>query len=104
MALDKAIKSGKEHRKPYRGSKAIDGTCRNHGSCPWCKQNRQHKFRDKQADELSGGMKMKLRMRVVIYTEMEDDETIDDAVGRVLNAIYGAGMNVYAYDGVELVD
>ena len=52
MALDKAIKSGKEHRKPYRGSKAIDGTCRNHGSCPWCKENRQHKFRDKQADEL----------------------------------------------------
>ena len=51
MALDKAIKSGKEHRKPYRGSKAIDGTCRNHGSCPWCKANRQHKFRDKQADE-----------------------------------------------------
>lgn len=47
---------------------------------------------------------MKLRMRVVIYTEMEDDETIDDAMGRVLSGIYGAGMNVYAYDGVELVD
>lgn len=47
---------------------------------------------------------MKLRMRVVIYTEMEDDETIDDAIDRVLNGIYGAGMNVYAYDGVELVD
>lgn len=53
MALDKAIKSGKEHREPYRGSKAIDGTCRNHGSCPWCKENRLHKFRDKQADELN---------------------------------------------------
>lgn len=49
-------------------------------------------------------MTMKLRMRVVIYTEMDDNETIDDAIGRVLNAIYSAGMNVYAYDGVELVD
>ena len=51
MALDKAIKSGKEHRKPYRGSKAIDRTCRNHGGCDWCAENRKHKFRDKQEDE-----------------------------------------------------
>lgn len=40
MALDKAIKSGKEYRKEYRGSKAIDCTCRNHGSCVWCRMNR----------------------------------------------------------------
>ena len=46
MALDKAIKYGKEHRKPYRKSKAIDKTCRNHGGCPYCEQNRLHKFRD----------------------------------------------------------
>lgn len=52
MALDKAIKSRKEHRKPYRGEKAVDGTCRNNGGCPWCEENRRHKFRDKQADEL----------------------------------------------------
>ena len=47
MSLDKAIEHGKEKRKPYRGSKAIDGTCRNHGSCKWCENNRKHKFRDK---------------------------------------------------------
>ena len=52
MSLDKAIKSGKEHRKPYRGSKRIDVTCRNHGSCPWCKENRQHKFRDKDGESM----------------------------------------------------
>ncbi|MBO5969275.1 MAG: hypothetical protein J6S14_12345 [Clostridia bacterium] len=40
MSLDKAIEHGKEHRKPYRGSKAIDKTCRNHGGCDWCKENR----------------------------------------------------------------
>ena len=42
MALDKAIQHGKEHRKPYTGGKAIDRTCRNHGSCDWCKSNRLH--------------------------------------------------------------
>ena len=34
MSLNKAIQSGKEHRKPYNKAKAIDSTCRNHGSCP----------------------------------------------------------------------
>lgn len=43
MALDKAIISGKEHRKIYFGAKAIDKTCRNHGSCPYCQGNRQYK-------------------------------------------------------------
>ena len=43
MSLDKAIKHGKEHRKPYTGSKAIDHTCRNHGGCTWCEENRKYK-------------------------------------------------------------
>lgn len=43
MSLDKSIQSGKSHRKPYRGAKAIDATCRNHGSCEWCHGNRTHK-------------------------------------------------------------
>lgn len=47
MSLDKAILYGKEKRKPYRGSKEIDKTCRNHGTCEWCKSNRIHKFIDK---------------------------------------------------------
>ena len=51
MSLDKAIEHGKEKRKPYRGSKAIDKTCRNHGGCPWCEENRKHKFRDKHPDD-----------------------------------------------------
>ena len=38
--LDKAIEHKKEKRKPYRGSKAIDHTCRNHGSCSYCESNR----------------------------------------------------------------
>ena len=43
MALDKAIIHGKEHRKQYHGSKAIDRSCRNHGSCEWCRENRLYK-------------------------------------------------------------
>lgn len=41
--LNKAIEHGKEHRKPYYGSKAIDCTCRNHGGCSWCLENRMIK-------------------------------------------------------------
>lgn len=51
MSFLKAIESGKEHRKAYRGSKVFDKTCRNHGSCPYCKDNRLHNGtkRDKEA-------------------------------------------------------
>lgn len=41
--LNKAIEHKKEHRKPYYGAKAIDCTCRNHGTCLWCKENRLYK-------------------------------------------------------------
>lgn len=44
MALDKSIEHGKEHRKPYHGAKAVDKTCRNHGSCEHCAAGRRHKF------------------------------------------------------------
>ena len=40
MALDKAVQFQKERRKPYRKSKAVDRTCRNHGGCGWCEGNR----------------------------------------------------------------
>lgn len=45
MSLDKAIEHGKEKRKPYKGGKAIDATCRNHGGCQWCQGNRTFKYR-----------------------------------------------------------
>lgn len=40
MGLDKSILYGKEHRKKYYGAKAVDPTCRNHGTCYYCKNNR----------------------------------------------------------------
>ena len=45
MALDKGIEHGKEKRKPYYKSKAVDATCRPGGSCPYCQRGRQHKHR-----------------------------------------------------------
>jgi len=41
MTLDKSINNGKEKRKPYRGAKACDRSCRNGGSCPYCRETRQ---------------------------------------------------------------
>lgn len=49
MSMDKAIEHGKEHRKPYRGGKAIDATCRNHGGCEACRSNRMHKYKKSTA-------------------------------------------------------
>ena len=44
MSLDKAVSHNKEKRKAYRGAKAIDPTCRNHGSCDYCRLGRLYKY------------------------------------------------------------
>lgn len=49
MSLRKAIKSGKEHRKQYYGSKSIDPMCRNNKGCKWCEDNR--KYQDNKLKE-----------------------------------------------------
>ena len=55
MSLDKAIEHGKEHRNPYHGAKAIAYSCRNHGTCEFCLENRMFKFRDKKPPEVLNG-------------------------------------------------
>lgn len=57
MAMYKAIKSGKEHRVEYGTKnqpycKAVDPTCRNHGSCLWCLNNRTFKDRNKKKNAI----------------------------------------------------
>ena len=56
MGLEKAIKHGKEHRKSYYGAKAVDQTCRNHSSCPWCMGNRLY-YRRKLEQAASDSVK-----------------------------------------------
>jgi len=42
----------KDWLEPYRGSKAIDGSCKNHGSCMYCRDNRLFaSLRQRPADE-----------------------------------------------------
>lgn len=43
MGFEKAIEHGKTKRKAYRDSRAFDCSCRNHGTCEWCKRNRMYK-------------------------------------------------------------
>lgn len=47
--LDKAIQHGKEHRKPYRKAARFDRTCRPHGSCDYCRDNRLYRHRKAKA-------------------------------------------------------
>ena len=47
MSLDKSIEHGKEHRKPYKGARAVDKSCRNHGGCYYCEQDRLYKYKKK---------------------------------------------------------
>ena len=52
MSLVKAIKYGKEYRKPYKYksnyAKSVSSHCRNQGSCDWCKSNRTHNNKRKE--------------------------------------------------------
>lgn len=43
MSLEKAILHGKEKRKPYHkhDPRSVDWSCRNHGSCKYCYENRK---------------------------------------------------------------
>jgi len=52
MSLNKAILYGKEKRQQYRKSKRFDRTCRNHGSCNYCRSNRTHKYKKKLVSTL----------------------------------------------------
>lgn len=48
MSLDEAILHGKEKRKPYRGVKNHFSSCRNHGACDYCKENRLYGRRKRE--------------------------------------------------------
>jgi hypothetical protein len=50
--LNKAIYYGKEKRKPYRGSKRFDRSCRHGGSCGWCEGNRTFSNKRRQPADL----------------------------------------------------
>lgn len=51
MGLEKAIKSGKEHREEYRNGKRYSKHCRNHGGCLYCEENRRYRDRRLKIDK-----------------------------------------------------
>lgn len=53
MSFDKRYQNRKDKRKPYRRSKAFDRSCRPHGSCGHCQENRAYstELRKAQAGE-----------------------------------------------------
>ena len=50
MSFDKHYPNRKDKRKEYRGSKKCDRTCRNHGSCSYCRLGRLHKNKRRSKD------------------------------------------------------
>lgn len=40
MSFDKDYPNRKDHRKPYHGAGRHTRSCRNGGSCDWCRSNR----------------------------------------------------------------
>ena len=45
MSFDKKYQNRKDWRKPYRKSKRFDKSCRNHGGCGYCKNNRLYQYK-----------------------------------------------------------
>lgn len=52
MSFDKNYPKRKDHRKPYRGSKSFDRSCRNHGTCPYCLDSRMHKHEKRMIPDI----------------------------------------------------
>ena len=70
MSLDKSIEHGRDHRKQYHGARAVDRSCRPHGSCPWCRGNRLHNSKVKELDA-----KEQMNEKASVYT-IETDRSI----------------------------
>lgn len=77
MSLNKAIEHKKEYRKMYTGTKVFDCTCRNHGSCEWCRRNR--KIQALKEDERT---KSEIKEYLKIPLDISDkDDKIKDTKG-----------------------
>lgn len=62
MSFDNAIFFKKEKRKPHRGAKSTDSTCRNNGSCLYCRKNRMYQVNKEhfRMDELENERKKEI--------------------------------------------
>ena len=44
MSFYKYYPNRKDHRKQYRDSRRFDATCKNHGSCSYCRDKRLYRY------------------------------------------------------------
>ena len=73
MALDKGIKYGKEKRKEYyKIAQQVDKSCRCHGGCTWCLENRIHKLSNSGKNVKSPGVLKKLHRQLRNLSKNED--------------------------------
>ena len=107
MSLDQAIRHGKEHRQPYRKAKAVDKSCRNHGSCAYCKSNRTHK--NKVREDISRE-KMQEYQNLMSKNDIPRDSlvhTVIDEDGEELFAYYDwigrKWVDYYTDEDVEIM-
>jgi hypothetical protein len=49
MSFDKVYPNRKDQRKQYYGSGKFDRTCRCHGGCSYCKNNRLHNTKKRKS-------------------------------------------------------
>lgn len=70
MSLNKAILHKKEKRKPYYGAKAIDPSCRNHGSDSWSEANRR-------ISELVNNERLKQEEKDFGYIDTKEEENAE---------------------------
>lgn len=89
MSFDKAIEYEKEHRKKYRGAKAVAKSARNHGDDSWAYEDRTHRntkrqvmFEEKVAEVDtwvdSNGRLIRAMSDVSSYDEYDNDEYDND--------------------------
>jgi hypothetical protein len=67
MAFSKDIQLCKEHRKQYRGAAAWDKSCRPHGGCDWCKDDRT--FQDQKARSGADARLKDIETEIDIYKD-----------------------------------
>lgn len=71
MSLDQAIKHNKEFRQDYYKSKRFDTSCRNHGSCGYCRDNRLYRF--KKAEPIIFDEEYDWEIIEIDYDDIEDN-------------------------------
>ena len=65
-------------KQPYTKAKAVDKSCRNHGSCPHCQKNRKHKTKKREPVEDKSWPTLEGRLNQPITSDVEAISQLQD--------------------------